>query len=85
MPPLWQIAFENNSHEGSAALCNATLHAPADSPNKEILSGSPPKSWILFFTHSIAIHRSISPSFPVEEILPSVTSSSFKNPNGPSR
>ena len=55
MPPLWQIAFENNSHEGSAALCNATLHAPADSPNKEILSGSPPKSWILFFTHSIAI------------------------------
>ena len=52
--PLWTIALWNSPSASGEASNDSTLRAPADSPNRVTLCGSPPNAVIFSRTHSSA-------------------------------
>ena len=76
--PLCRIARRNRPSARGAASSIPMLMAPADSPQRVTLSGSPPKAAMFSRTHSIAAIWSSSPRL-------AVPSRRYSQPSGPER
>lgn len=65
--PDWMIPRRASPLVTGDKRCKFTALPPADSPNRVIRSGSPPKAWAFSFSHLMARAWSHIPTLPVNE------------------